>query len=325
MRASAEAHRKAELRELTRLAAEQAALRRVATMVAHGSSPEQIFVKVAEEVGQLLGVQAAAIHRYEHDEDTIVGSWGTVREAVVVRCAIIVNGRPWGALDIATAEPDAMPASAESRLNAFTELVATASRTPSGACRPRRLTRACRRRRRRGAPARRARPPRRRPTTARPRRHDTQARLAERSNKIAGPTPSRLLDEALRHAETRHRRPARARARHPALGARARRPAGRACARSQPGCRLSRSRIDVTGRAPVRRSSRPAAYFTIAEALTNVLKHAGAPARRPHRLASEEGVLPPSSVRDDGVGGADPTGSGIIGLSRPRRRPAAAR
>ena len=114
------------LRELTRLAEEQAALRRVATMVAHGASPEQIFVKVAEEVGQLLGVQAAAIHRYEHDEDTIVGSWGKVREAVVVRCPIIVSGRPWGALDVATAEPDAMPANAESRLNAFTELVATA-------------------------------------------------------------------------------------------------------------------------------------------------------------------------------------------------------
>jgi hypothetical protein len=94
MRASAEAHRKAELRELTRLAEEQAALRRVARMVAHGSSPEQIFVKVAQEVGQLFGVQAATIHRYEHDEDTIVGSWGAAREAVVVRCPIIVNGRP---------------------------------------------------------------------------------------------------------------------------------------------------------------------------------------------------------------------------------------
>ena len=36
---------------LTRLAEEQAALRRVATLVARGAPPEEVFAAVAEEVG----------------------------------------------------------------------------------------------------------------------------------------------------------------------------------------------------------------------------------------------------------------------------------
>ena len=308
MRASAEAHRKAELRELTRLAAEQAALRRVATMVAHGSSPEQIFVKVAEEVGQLLGVQAAAIHRYEHDEDTIVGSWGTVREAVVVRCAIIVNGRPWGALDIATAEPDAMPASAESRLNAFTELVATAianaqARADLAASRARVVAAADEERRR----------------VVRDLHDGAQQRLvlavmtpkrARGALEHRGPDAVPLLDEALRHAET-----ATDDLRELAHGIL---PSVLAHGGLLAGVRTLAARmsipveIDVTAER-LSGAVEAAAYFTIAEALTNVLKHAGAQ----HAAVTarvREGVLH-LSVRDDGVGGADPTGSGIIGLS----------
>ena len=40
--------------ELTRLAEEQAALRRVATLVAAGAPPEEAFTAVAEEAGRLL-------------------------------------------------------------------------------------------------------------------------------------------------------------------------------------------------------------------------------------------------------------------------------
>jgi hypothetical protein len=54
MRVSAQAHREAEIRELQRLAAEQAALRRVATLVARESSPEEVFAQVADEVGLLV-------------------------------------------------------------------------------------------------------------------------------------------------------------------------------------------------------------------------------------------------------------------------------
>ena len=43
------------------LAEEQAALRRVATLVARGVSPEDVFAAVTEEVGRLFPVSNAAI------------------------------------------------------------------------------------------------------------------------------------------------------------------------------------------------------------------------------------------------------------------------
>ena len=55
-----------------------------------------------------------------------------------------------------------------------------------------------------------------------------------------------------------------------------------------------------------------AAYFVIAEALTNTAKHAGAQ-RSWVRLADDRRALM-VVVGDDGCGGADPGGSGIAGL-----------
>jgi signal transduction histidine kinase len=52
---------------LARLGEEQAALRRVATLVAHGVPPEELFAAVAEEVVHVLPVQGARIGRYESD------------------------------------------------------------------------------------------------------------------------------------------------------------------------------------------------------------------------------------------------------------------
>jgi signal transduction histidine kinase len=49
------------------LAAEQAALRRVATLVALGTPPEQVFAAVVQEVGRLLSVEYAGLGRYESD------------------------------------------------------------------------------------------------------------------------------------------------------------------------------------------------------------------------------------------------------------------
>jgi signal transduction histidine kinase len=57
-----------------------------------------------------------------------------------------------------------------------------------------------------------------------------------------------------------------------------------------------------------------AAYYLIAEALTNVAKYAGASGVRVRVAATEETVL--VEVADDGVGGADPAGgSGLRGLA----------
>jgi signal transduction histidine kinase len=59
-----------------RLAAEQSALRRVATLVAREHSPEDLFATLAQELGVLLGVGASAILRYEADTSaTVVAGW----------------------------------------------------------------------------------------------------------------------------------------------------------------------------------------------------------------------------------------------------------
>ena len=55
------------------------------------------------------------------------------------------------------------------------------------------------------------------------------------------------------------------------------------------------------------------AYFIVAEALTNVVKHARA-TRATVRAAVDDGVLT-LEVRDDGVGGADPDGHGLVGIA----------
>jgi signal transduction histidine kinase len=60
------------------LAAEQAALRRVATLVARGTRPEEVFAAITEEVGRLLPVDFADMSRCEPDgEVTFVAAWGS--------------------------------------------------------------------------------------------------------------------------------------------------------------------------------------------------------------------------------------------------------
>ena len=58
-----------------RLAEEQAALRRVATLVASSPLPEQVFQTVAEEAGRLLEARTAATVRFEEESAVIAGSW----------------------------------------------------------------------------------------------------------------------------------------------------------------------------------------------------------------------------------------------------------
>ncbi len=49
------------------LANEQAALRRVATLVAQGASPDELFSAVAEEVAGVIDIPVVGVHRYEAD------------------------------------------------------------------------------------------------------------------------------------------------------------------------------------------------------------------------------------------------------------------
>ncbi|HWN22600.1 MAG TPA: GAF domain-containing protein [Gaiellaceae bacterium] len=49
------------------LANEQAALRRVATLVAQGATPDELFSAVAEEVAGIIDIPVVGVHRYEAD------------------------------------------------------------------------------------------------------------------------------------------------------------------------------------------------------------------------------------------------------------------
>jgi PAS domain S-box-containing protein len=71
---------------LGRLADEQAALRRVATLVAQGAPPAELFSAVSEEVGQLLGADQSAVGRFDPHGPAVVvvGGVGQDIEAVPV-------------------------------------------------------------------------------------------------------------------------------------------------------------------------------------------------------------------------------------------------
>ncbi len=77
------------------------------------------------------------------------------------------------------------------------------------------------------------------------------------------------------------------------------------------------SRMDVPVDVHIPQARFPAeieasAYFIVAEALTNVVKYAQA-TRAEVRVCAEDAVLR-VEVRDDGVGGADPRGHGLVGM-----------
>jgi GAF domain-containing protein len=83
---------------LARLAEEQAALRRVATLVARGVPPEEVFAAVTEEVVRLLPVDFAHMGRYEPDAVvTVLAASGSTAEDFPV-------GRGWslGGKNVAT-------------------------------------------------------------------------------------------------------------------------------------------------------------------------------------------------------------------------------
>src|SRR5690349_23149486 len=78
---------------LRELADEQAALRRVATLVAGGARPAAVFTAVADELGRLIGAEATFVSRVEHSwgergepegRITVVGSYGRVSDLVPV-------------------------------------------------------------------------------------------------------------------------------------------------------------------------------------------------------------------------------------------------
>ena len=342
--------------EVGRLADEQAALRRVATLVARGSSPAEVFAKVAEEVGRLLGVESAWMHRYEPDgNSTVVAMWGELVDAfpvgthlnlegdnvgAIVRdtgqpariddyshvtspmgnyaresgvrsavgSPIVVDGELWGSLTAVTLREEPLPAGAESRIGEFTELVATAisnvqARSELAASRARIIAATDEERRR----------------VVRDLHDGAQQRLVHTvvTLKLArgalendGGGALSLVTDALKHAEE-----ATAELRELAHGIL---PSvlTRGGLRAGVVALASRMPVPVDIGISVERfpsAVEATAYFIVAEALTNVAKHAHA--RHAEVTARVTDGALRVQVRDDGVGGARPDGGGLLGLA----------
>jgi signal transduction histidine kinase len=343
--------------EVGRLAEEQAALRRVATLVARESSPAEVFATVAQEVGLLLRVDDTTMFRYERDETaTVVANWSmrgasefaignrqslegesvaarvlrTRRPARIddyanatgslgsfvrelghrsaVGSPIVVEGRLWGAMIAASRRPEVMPADTESRIGEFTELVATAisnieARSDLAASRARIVAAADEERRR----------------LVRDLHDGAQQRLvhtvvtlklARRALENEAQDAPALVTEALRQAEG-----ATVELRELVHGIL---PSVLSRGGLRAGVEALASRMPVpvengvsVGRLPT--TIEATAYFVVAEALTNVAKHAHA--AHAVVLAYVEDDTLALQVRDDGVGGAHPGGSGLVGLA----------
>jgi signal transduction histidine kinase len=91
---------------LARLAEEQAALRRVATLVARGVPPEAVFAAIAVEVGQLLPVDSASLCRFDPGGMlTFAAQWGTVAAQFPVGSRWALGGHNLGTLVLETGRP----------------------------------------------------------------------------------------------------------------------------------------------------------------------------------------------------------------------------
>ncbi|WP_329262453.1 nitrate- and nitrite sensing domain-containing protein [Streptomyces pseudovenezuelae] len=328
-----------DVTESRRTAREQAALRRVATLVARGAPPAEVFARVAEEVGNLLDTTAAVLRQEPDGSRTVLGTVLGVPEELAqttreerrqaghraieevtrtgraahvghaVGAPIVVDDRLWGFVLVAS-PLDVLPAGTESRLADFTELVATAianadSRAQLAASRARVVAAgdASRRRIERDL-------------------HDgVQQRLVAlqldlRLAETLVTDPSSELAEQMAHVgkgldDAFQDLLQVARGIHPAilskggLGPALRSLARRSAVPVALDLRLPASRLPE--------QLEVAAYYVTSECLTNAAKHAHA--RVVEVTAQVRDDVLKLTVRDDGVGGADPgRGSGLIGL-----------
>ena len=158
------------------------------------------------------------------------------------------------------------------------------------------------------APANRARPPRRCPAASHA--HGPQLNLAQTALDTHSGEVAELLGEASDHARLAMEE-LRALVHGilpPELLHGGLRPAIHALAR--------RSTVPMSTDVEVGRLAEPleaTAYFVVAEALTNVAKHAHAASATVMARVERDALR--VEVRDDGVGGADPQGSGFVGLA----------
>ncbi|HEX5781985.1 MAG TPA: MASE1 domain-containing protein [Solirubrobacteraceae bacterium] len=341
------------------LGGEQAALRRVATLVASEADPSRVFERVTEEVGRLLGLPGANIMQYDGVRTvTIVGAWsedgrptfpvghvvdvdGDTAVARVVRSGqaarvdsytdaggnlaatlvtagyrgavaapVNVGGRIWGVLAAASTSEVPLPDGIEQRLCDFADLVAQAlanadayEKLAASRARLVEVGDAERQRLERNL-------------------HDgAQQRLVSVAlglNMVASklekdPATARALLSSAQSELARGLEELRELARgiHPAiLTDRGLGPALDALAARAP------VPVDIAG-VPEERLAAPveaAAYYVVAEAITNVAKYAHATGATV-TIGRANGAAT-VTVSDDGVGGADPAaGTGLRGLA----------
>lgn len=350
-----------EQEQLRRLAAQQEALRRVATLVASGVSPEEVFGAVAEEMVRCLNVPHAEVFRY-HDEGAAIVIVACCAEAGAqspqvgerlildgdnvaakvfrsrrparmdslddatgplaarmrelgmhsrVGAPIVVDERLWGLALIGSPQPEPQPADTEERIAEFADLVATAidastTREELVASRARIVTAADDARRR----------------IERDLHDGAQQRLVALGLKLRmaeDSVPQELADvkaelsqavSALNEVGTELQELSRGI--HPSVLARGGlRPALQNLARrSAVPVALD---VDIDRRLP--EPAEVAAYYVVAEALTNADKHARATEVRITACLDDAASTLHVSIVDDGVGGADAgDGSGLVGL-----------
>src|SRR4051812_3004043 len=341
--------------QVDRLAEQQAGLRRVATLVARGVPPAEVFEAVAREAGQLLGVDAMHMGRYDGGAAISVAGWsrsgdhlpvGTPVEldGTNVASLVLQSGRParidgyspasgataerlrhglgvyssvavpiidddrlWGLMIASSKQYHPLAADTESRLLGFTELVATAisnaeARTNLAASRARLVSAADEERRR----------------VVRDLHDGAQQRLvhtvvmlklAEGELQDQQGRASELVKEALAHAQS-----ATAEVRELAHGIL---PSILTYGGLPAAAHALASRMTVPVEIDISAPRLPeqieaTAYFVVAEALTNVAKHA----RAQHATVTGrvDNCALRFEVRDDGEGGARTEGGGLIGL-----------
>jgi signal transduction histidine kinase len=308
--------------KLAALLCQQEALRRVATLVATEAPPDHVFAAVAEEVVRMFDADVGYLCSYEADEsERVCAAWSVsgnhaapgaqVRRAESsVAAPVVVEGRVWGVLSVASAERGRFRADAEDLLTSFSELVSAAiansdARAELAASRARVVAASDETRRR----------------IERNLHDTTQQRLVTlalelRAARDALPADLPELSAELTKVEDGIRDVLEevreiARGLHPAIlseGGLA--PALKSLARRS-GLPVELD-LEVGERLP--EPVEVAAYYVVSEALTNAAKHAGASGASVG-LERHNGTLR-VLIRDDGVGGADPRrGSGLVGLS----------
>jgi len=92
--------------KIERMAAEQSALRRVATLVAREHSPNELFAVLARELGVLLAVDATAILRYEPEATaTAVAGWSDAGVDIPLGAALSLEGENLASEVLRTGRP----------------------------------------------------------------------------------------------------------------------------------------------------------------------------------------------------------------------------